>query len=658
MTRADASLGEVRSILARGPSEQAFEEVCALWPEGDVPEPVIHYVQSIVNRWSDDVPCRVPLPWGRKVEAGEPCPGVAMCKTLVIEDLWNHASFGRRMVRWSKAVEANGLHALTLAGGRHLAPSVWRSPHFARVERLELRKLEGLSKSIRDLMNSPLCHGLYELHLDGVGLDVEAFELLIASPQLAQLEALSLRSMAVDDDACARLVELLVGGAGLRRLDLSDNQLTTRGLEVVLDGLKTRGVRLESLNLSRTKVDDEGVEILVRHEVCQQLERLEVDGLALGVKGLRALSKRRSFEHLEVLDLSSNSFDDEMVSVLSNSPLCMGIKTLRLRYCGLNARMMTMLSESMYLRDVEELVLSNNAIGDDGAIAIATSEPLEGLQKLDVTSCSIGDEGIEAIAQASWFARLETLKVRYNHHRTRGMFALYARPAQRPRDTLHIQYGTSLSAQDIEGLLDGEGLDEVRKLEVFTRHVSEGFWAMLATSSRFSQLMSFEAVSAMNGDDGIVQFARWPRLRGLEELKMTNVQMTSRGLEALLDSPYLVNVRRMELSSNPFDEQMMRCLLGWGGLGKLEVLVLDHCAITSEWLIQALDERVTPALEFLSCYSVLTGREQIRRLAAARGIKVEIGQDVSSTMDILPMEIVRGRLASSMDEPVDEEGGF
>ena len=85
----DQLFGELRSVLARPPSEEVFVEVCALVEARDLPDEVLVYLADHLNRWPETITRRMPRPWAEEVLRGYgKRPAMRLCRDLIVERQW------------------------------------------------------------------------------------------------------------------------------------------------------------------------------------------------------------------------------------------------------------------------------------------------------------------------------------------------------------------------------------------------------------------------------------------------------------------------------------------------------------------------------------------------------------------------------------------
>ncbi|XP_057691068.1 NACHT, LRR and PYD domains-containing protein 12-like isoform X6 [Corythoichthys intestinalis] len=187
-------------------------------------------------------------------------------------------------------------------------------------------------------------------HLDlGCNHDVsdKGVEILskgLASPH-CHLEVLNLRKCLVTKRGCVSLAEAFkLNTSHLQELDLSLNDLSDEGVEILSKGLSSPHCILKVLHLSECKITKRG---------CVSL----------------AEALKLNTSHLQELDLSCNNLLDEGVENLSKglaSPHCI-LKVLRLSRCGIADKGCISLAKALKLNPshLQELFLINTRIKEE-----------------------------------------------------------------------------------------------------------------------------------------------------------------------------------------------------------------------------------------------------------------------------------------------------
>jgi Leucine-rich repeat (LRR) protein len=242
------------------------------------------------------------------------------------------------------------------------------------------------------------------------------------------LEALQLDGLDLGDADILKLVEVLKTKPRVKKIDLSDNDISDIGVKAL-----TEILTLEELNLAQTRITDSGVESLaamLNNPACQ-LHTLDLRDNDIGDLGVRHLANKSSLRVLDLtgcnisskgaaeifsnptledLDLSDNSIRDEGLINLKNSSL----RKLNLFRCGITASGAKLIAENNTLKtlnltqnriadgsnilakhsSIESLILADNAVKDITAFAENTV-----LKSLAVFSNSIEDAGVLGLSR-------------------------------------------------------------------------------------------------------------------------------------------------------------------------------------------------------------------------------------------------------------------
>eukprot|EP00047_Mylnosiga_fluctuans_P012725 m.27554 g.27554 ORF g.27554 m.27554 type:complete len:525 (-) comp4434_c1_seq1:60-1634(-) len=241
----------------------------------------------------------------------------------------------------------------------------------------------------------------------------------------------SLRDCGLDDNAAAIIAECLPHAYDLTVVNLSENNITSRGLVPILDALAC--TRIAKLNMSGNPLRETGVAALATFlGKCASLQALAIDLVDMGNAGIERLaiairhnktlrelhiaennidqrgimSLARAMEEnrgLRVLDLHANSIESEGCSTLANSLKKnrtlreLNVWDNRIGYAGAVGLGALLEANST----IETLNMKFNGVGPDGAISIARALQVNrSLHQLNMSYCYIGDVGAVALSRA------------------------------------------------------------------------------------------------------------------------------------------------------------------------------------------------------------------------------------------------------------------
>lgn len=325
------------------------------------------------------------------------------------------------------------LRELTLTGHPEYEAFGWvaDSPQLATLRRLTARDVWS---DLPALLASPHLGNLRSLRLPGNGLGNEGFGAIAAAASLTSLEELDLSSMSreerysYDDEIRAESVRRLVDWPGLatvRTVNLAGNDLTHEGLRVLLRsphiaGLKALSIRdcrldgpamaefpsaaaglhLESLDVGQNLLKDVGAESIALAGCLRELKSLRLDRCEVSATGGRVFAAKAAFlGGIHVLDIGHNHFGaDGLRALLDRAPA------------------------ALHTLDVRD-----NDLLDAGAELLAASPASDGLVKLDLSRNGLGPTAAAVLGQAPHLRGLIVLRAADNPF-GRAVAALKASP--------------------------------------------------------------------------------------------------------------------------------------------------------------------------------------------------------------------------------------
>uniref|UniRef100_A0A8C1SI42 Si:dkey-126g1.7 n=1 Tax=Cyprinus carpio TaxID=7962 RepID=A0A8C1SI42_CYPCA len=287
-----------------------------------------------------------------------------------------------------------------------LSPAQWSALVFVLLtseEKLDVFDLKKYIRSDEGLTRLlPVVKASETALLDNCGLTLRCCRTLASTvgSSSSNVRVLDLCNNSIGDKG----LELLTAGlentqCNLEELRLSYCRITTRGCSILKTGLLPNLPNLRVLDLSENSLREAGIKILanyVKHQHCK-LEILRLSYGLLTEKSCQSLASalRSSFSTLKALDLSGNAIYDEAVKMLSNglgSPHCK-IEILRLALCeitgvGVDDLASALVSNPTHLR---ELDLRQNHIKDFGVSRLAEVVKISNCR---LETLCLGDSGV------------------------------------------------------------------------------------------------------------------------------------------------------------------------------------------------------------------------------------------------------------------------
>jgi uncharacterized protein (TIGR02996 family) len=362
--------------------------------------------------------------------------------------------------------------------GKGGASQLAASPPMSHLESLTLAGNNVPAAELEVLLRSPYLSRLRSLDLSNTGFTTDHLEVLLRAPRLAQLEELRLAGKGVGRPAAKRL-GALGNLAGLRVLDVGDNNLATEALKTMLSP-RLRG--LHTLSLAGNKLDAAAGKVLADWE---------------------------GLESVRFLDLSGNRIGDGLLPLLS-SPRLGPLVSLGLRKCGIGPTGAGALAAAAALSRLARLDLSENPLGTTGLTALCRSPTLANLMDLSLsrTGLDTGCGSILARAEWHWLARLDL-----SHHK-------------------------ELPAGNWQALTGAGWLRRLRELDLSKTSFADAEVRALVEAAP-GNLCDLILVASGAGDEAAAALAGWPGLARLSRLDLTHAQVDHAGLRALASSQYL-----------------------------------------------------------------------------------------------------------------------
>jgi hypothetical protein len=211
--------------------------------------------------------------------------------------------------------------------------------------------------------------------------------------------------------------------AHLRELDLSHNRFGTAGLELLLRSGQLAGLRklnlrmiplgaavglllavpdqlveLETLDVTGTGLNGEGLGMLVLRDPHPALVRLTLDHNPLGARTIHTLGRAPIAARLQELSLVRTRLAMRDALELAHAPARFtALHTLDLSENQLGEQTLQMFARNAQLPALRRLALRGNLIGPEGARALAQGGALDAIEELDLRHCRIGAAGAIAL---------------------------------------------------------------------------------------------------------------------------------------------------------------------------------------------------------------------------------------------------------------------
>lgn len=608
-------MGELRAILARGASSETFEELCACYPEGEMPDEVVTYLLGHLRRWPDEVRRRVPTGWMRQVEEGKACRAVRLCNALWIE---GRRGYMQRFNKWCRCEEVEQMRELVIdsRGERYQIPArLLHTENFTGLETFCARGVELWSSKERDAISrGPLFQGVKTLFFEDVH-DKEgvAHALFSTPPELEQVRVVDLFGQGME------------AFLGLLEREHVPARLALRALK------------------ARYALDEHWMRRAIQSGGLSQIRELEL--VSVPIDARERVNFFAQMTRLERLD-RRGAFE----SNADVAAWCDGLYDAPLKACHVGSMdISTEAIERIFSVPwrLEEFVFhSRGWMEGDAAECISQMPSASTLRRLELRHCGLEDESCEALASSPWLDGLERLDLRHNAISEEGAQALLLASFARNLLELDLEENLIDDRKTQQKVWRLPGLEEVEKIFLMDEVLDGAFWEELCHAPWVSSVahMRFELVR-WQGDPVFEPLleAREPErtFRALRTLAFFHGELPARALEVLTRWPAMKRVRELQLHAlwrdTPCDPEWFEALGGLlraESLQRVEVLDLSGNAFgTSKPGVEALLEGLKgwrgDRLRWLSLKDCQLERRDLRRLTEVSclgGLKVLVLQ--------------------------------
>lgn len=648
MNTAGLQFGELRSVLGRGPSPSAWLALCEImesWPASRFEAELLPYLSVQLARWPDQL-CVAPGRWVDALLEGQSAAYLRLIRHLDLRHLelepqdlvlldhhealssvrilaLSHNTIGAAgaqvMARWARL--SRSLHTLSLEdcqlGDEGLA-TLAQAPWLAQLDELELGQNRLTSRGLHDLSKQQWL-SLKRIDLSGNLLDQRGLlHLGQAAPILESLKLISAR---------LRPEALSAFGQGFDRLERLELGAMLNDAAMIHWSKVATPPALKTLILRSNRIGPLGAAALAQSAMMQTLIELDLSFNAISDRGVSALSQAAA-PALERLGFEGCGIGAGGAKALSQAPWASQVRALDLKRNELGGVGVDVMFSAASFGALEQLLLSSNHVGPRGCRALAMAS-LPMLKELNIAYNGLGDEGLEALASATWFERLESLRLSGRQMSSAGAAALAKAKAERLK-ALSFS-GGDLGDEGLSQLLCAAWVCGLERLELDDCGIGPAGAVALAQAEHMAclsvlslrdnqlgargaralalakHLAKLEVLDLSNntiGDEGLealVEASLWPKLR---ELRLVAAQITSRGACALAKAakPFAA-LEVLDLGSNRIDDEGGQALAHSERLPALRRLELGANALGARGMAALVRAQSLRRLEFLGLVS-------------------------------------------------------
>jgi|GEM_PF-3373982 len=366
--------GEMRGLLARGPSVRVFEELCTLLERCDERSQRregIDYLEAQLSRWPDEIERIAPVHWSWRAFVGEDVPELALAnKCFISEDTPDDA-----------------------------LESLLSSPHVRNLRRLRIGRQ--LSHEAIDVLHcSPGAPQLTELHISCPVYNEGDFSRLFEEQEsllLPRLQKLHIFP-ATDGNALLEVSRDRIFSCAwprLRRLELKSCGLGDPQAQALSE---IEAPALEALLLTHNPITEVGAKALSSSSLLDGLREFDFHSCPIQEDGLRALFEGPGLTGVNRLHLFSHTLSSELAEAFASFTRRSRLSSALFYRCDFEEGALESLVQGCAL---EELHIMRCELDDGDIQQIVRSPLMQGLERLILEGGEVSPETAKMLLEAN-----------------------------------------------------------------------------------------------------------------------------------------------------------------------------------------------------------------------------------------------------------------
>ena len=283
-------------------------------------------------------------------------------------------------------------------------------------------KAEKLETTIKQLLEEKPD----SLKLSGKYIATDEINIIGNYSPMKSVRSLDLSDNQINDEALKNLFESDILD-GLEELYLQINFLTGKGLSEVAKSENVKLKNLKVLVLSDNRLDDSSIADFLFSPHFQNLESLDIGWNEAGNETAKALGATTTFPKLKKLEMERSYIEEEGFGELIKGEIADQLEVLDLSANKINDASLKILAEAEKWKSLKTLRISQNRFGNEGAKVLGESASMSGLTQLYVGRNYFDSEGAQAIYESKTLKNLKTLIMKEEIDEGSGLVN-YSRP--------------------------------------------------------------------------------------------------------------------------------------------------------------------------------------------------------------------------------------
>ena len=264
------------------------------------------------------------------------------------------------------------------------------------------------------------------LKLSGKYIATDEVNIIGNYSPMKSVRSLDLSDNQINDEALKNLFESDILD-GLEELYLQINFLTGKGLSEVAKSENVKLKNLKVLVLSDNRLDDSSIADFLFSPHFQNLESLDIGWNEAGNETAKALGATTTFPKLKKLEMERSYIEEEGFGELIKGEIADQLEVLDLSANKINDASLKILAEAEKWKSLKTLRISQNRFGNEGAKVLGESVSMSGLTQLYVGRNYFDAEGAQAIYESKTLKNLKTLIMKEEIDEESGLVN-YSRP--------------------------------------------------------------------------------------------------------------------------------------------------------------------------------------------------------------------------------------
>ena len=409
-------------------------------------------------------------------------------------------------------------------------------------------------------------------------------ELILGSSEKKHIKEINLSCSKLNDDG-ALIIGQNTRWINLEQLLLNGNCVGDAGAAVIASN--SSWVNLKKLDLSGNVINDRGAIAIGSNSSWINLEELLLQSNKIQDQGGKGIGNNNSWRKLKILDLSHNHVFREGAEAISMNKVWNELEILRLAHNGCKSQGIAYLSSNSSWSHLHTLDLDGNFVAAEGAEELSKNTSWINLETLSLGSNELGEKGVINLSKNTSWVRLKTLNLGDNAIPPQGLKILTANAAWANLTSLNLE-SNILKAEGVKQLCQNLSLKTLQVLNLEDTSLGNDCTESLSNCKTLTSLKVLNLSRNLIGAPGARALMENETWGLLEELNLSNNLLLADGAGSLSNNMHWVNLTKLNLSRNKIGTEGIRHLSDNKAWTKLEELNLEDNFVYAEgaaWLV-------------------------------------------------------------------------